>query len=64
MLPDGKEEMMAAKLGQTVQYTKAVLHERFELPMNSLVRNLCCCLAAAQTCTLLYVFATALLDCM
>ena len=61
MLPDGKEEMIAAKLGQTVQYTKAILHERFELPMNSLVRNLCCYLAV-QACILLYMFASALLD--
>ena len=33
MLPDGKEETLAAKLGQTVQYTKAVIHERFEVPI-------------------------------
>ncbi|DBA68942.1 hypothetical protein WJX79_010880 [Trebouxia sp. C0005] len=33
MLPNGKEETLAAKLGQTVQYTKAVIHERFEVPI-------------------------------
>lgn len=33
MLPDGKEETLAAKLGQTVQYTKAIIHERFEVPI-------------------------------
>ena len=43
MLPDGKEELIPAKLGQTVQYTKAVLHERFGLPMDKQV-------AAAQAC--------------
>ncbi|DBA78636.1 hypothetical protein WJX77_011781 [Trebouxia sp. C0004] len=33
LLPDGKEETLAAKLGQTVQYTKAIIHERFEVPI-------------------------------
>ena len=37
MLPDGKEELIPAKLGQTVQYTKAMLHERFDLPMDKQV---------------------------
>ena len=37
MLPDGREETVSAKLGQTVQYTKAVLHEQFELPMEKQV---------------------------
>ena len=30
-LPEGREETIAAKLGQTVQYTKAVLRERFDI---------------------------------
>ncbi|KAL3135129.1 hypothetical protein ABBQ32_008065 [Trebouxia sp. C0010 RCD-2024] len=33
-LPEGREETIAAKLGQTVQYTKAVLHERFDVPID------------------------------
>lgn len=37
MLPNGKEELIPAKLGQTVQYTKAVLHEQFDLPMDKQV---------------------------
>lgn len=31
ILPDGKEETLPAKLGQTVQYTKAVIHKRFDV---------------------------------
>lgn len=36
-LPEGREETIAAKLGQTVQYTKAVLHERFDVPIDKQV---------------------------
>ena len=46
MLPDGREEIVGAKLGQTVLYTKAVIHERFDLPMEKqvelLTRKLLC----------------------
>lgn len=37
ILPEGREETLAAKLGQTVQYTKAVLHERFDVPIDKQV---------------------------
>ncbi len=37
MLPDGRETLLAAKYGQTVQYTKAVLCERFDLPIDQQV---------------------------
>ena len=37
MLPDGREEVLAAKIGQTVQYTKAVMSEKFALPIEQLV---------------------------
>lgn len=39
LLPEGREETLAAKLGQTVQYTKAVLHERFHVPIDKQVCN-------------------------
>ncbi len=44
MFPDGKEETLAAKLGQTVQYTKAIIHERFEVPID---RQVWLCFSAA-----------------
>lgn len=37
LLPEGREETIAAKYGQTVQYTKAMLHERFDLPIDKQV---------------------------
>ena len=39
LLPEGREETLAAKLGQTVQYTKAVLHDRFNVPIGKQVRR-------------------------
>lgn len=57
ILPEGREETLAAKLGQTVQYTKAVLHERFEVPIDqqvcrhmSLTQCLRCCNKHLQKC--------------
>lgn len=39
MLPDGREETLAAKYGQTVQYTKAILYGKFDLSIDKQVRN-------------------------
>lgn len=59
MLPDGKEETLPAKLGQTVQYTKALLHERFDLPMDKQVST-CLFYIVQQLQQLIPTFSTAI----